>query len=51
MSLMGYTEKDILKMMKSINIAYEIIDGPEHVEAGLMEANEFFEGLLIEGRV
>ena len=51
MSLMGYTETDVIRMMASINIANQIIDGPADVEAGLESAYEFLEGLVIEGRV
>ena len=51
MSLMGYTDADVIQMMESIDTAYEIIDGPAEVEAGLKLAADFLEGLLIEGRV
>lgn len=49
--MLGYTEKDVYKMMAAINIAYEIIDGPEEVEEGLHEAYNFLDGILAEGHV
>lgn len=51
MSLMGYDENDIYEMMACINTAYEIIDGPAEVEAGLQKAVDFLDGMLMEGRI
>ena len=47
--MLGYSEEDLNKMIASINIAYEIIDGPAHIEAGLMQASDFLQGLWAEG--
>lgn len=49
--MLGYTEKQLNKMIDSIDIAYEIIDGPADVEAGLEMASSFLQGLLAEGHV
>lgn len=53
MSLMGYVSEDIEEMMEMVhhasNYAYDAKDMP--VVEGCNKALEFFEGLLIEGRV
>lgn len=47
--MLGYTMEDLKNMMESIGIAYEIIDGPADLEAGLDQAYEFLGGLWAEG--
>ena len=49
--MLGYTDEDIEKMMRAIETAYEIIDGPAEVESGLEMALDFFDGLIAEGLV
>ena len=41
--------KDLNNMIRQINIAYEIIDGPAEVEKGLEMASDFLQGLWAEG--
>jgi hypothetical protein len=38
-------------MIESIRVAYEIIDGPENIESGLIMAADLLEGLLAEGHI
>lgn len=47
--MLGYTLEELNHMIKSIGIAYEIIDGPEDIEAGLLKAQDFLQGLWAEG--
>ena len=49
--MLGYEYDDLIRMIASINIAYEIIDGPAEVETGLMNASSFLQGLLAEGHI
>lgn len=54
MSLMGYTETDIIRMRSSLNYTIELITKlgiGNDFTAILPEVDEFLEGLLIEGRV
>ena len=47
--MLGYTLDDLDNMIHQINIAYEIIDGPEEVEKGLAMSADFLQGLWAEG--
>ena len=47
--MLGYTLDDLDRMTACINIAHEIIDGPAEVEAGLVMAADFLQGLWAEG--
>ena len=47
--MLGYSLNDLDKMTASINIAYDILDGPAEVEAGLQMASDFLQGLWAEG--
>jgi hypothetical protein len=54
MSLMGYTEEDIYKMMASINVAMEYLHDFKSENAVLKElqnAFDFLDGMLVEGRI
>ena len=59
MSLMGYTEKDVETMMRSIIVAKECVNvksvtpnqSPKLIKDGLELALDLLEGLLVEGRV
>lgn len=54
MSLMGYEEDDVLEMMASINIAKSYLpanSSNDEVRSGLQKSYDFFDCLLIEGRV
>ena len=47
--MLGYAKEDLDEMINSIFIAYEIIDGPANIEAGLLKAQDFLQGLWAEG--
>ena len=47
--MLGYTLDDLDRMTACINIAHDIIDGPAEVEAGLVMAADFLQGLWAEG--
>jgi hypothetical protein len=47
--MLGYTESDLNKMINAIGVAYEIIDGPAHIEKNLLKAQDFLQGLWAEG--
>lgn len=47
--MLGYTGEDLSHMIESLNIAYEIVDVPEDVDAGLAKASKFLHGLWAEG--
>ena len=49
--MLGYSREDIYNMIESVGIAYEIIDGPADLEAGLEQTIDFLTGLLTEGHV
>ena len=49
--MLGYTYEDIVHMLDSINIAYEIIDVPPHVDEGLKKAASLLVGLVAEGHI
>ena len=51
MSLLGYTEDDVLHMIDSLEIAYEIIDVPADVDEGIKKAIGLLAGLISERRV
>ena len=55
MSLMGYTDVDVIKMKEAITTAHKYLpmfaEFNGEVIEGLQEAIDFLEGLLIEGRV
>ena len=50
MSLMGYTETDVFKMMTNLHKAHALIED-EQVKINLIDTATFLEGLLVEGRV
>ena len=50
MSLMGYTEEDVIKMKISVDFVLEKLPKSKLTE-GLTLASDFLEGLLVEGRV
>jgi hypothetical protein len=47
--MLGYELDSLNEMINSIGIAYEIIDGPANIEAGLLKAQDFLQGLWAEG--
>jgi hypothetical protein len=47
--MLGYELDGLNEMINSIGIAYEIIDGPANIEAGLLKAQDFLQGLWAEG--
>lgn len=47
--MLGYTYDDLTHMIESVNIAYEIIDGPADIDKGLEKASDFLQGLWAEG--
>ncbi len=49
--MMGYKEEDISKMIWAVETAYEIIDGADEVDKGLMDCRELLLGLVTEGRI
>lgn len=49
--MLGYSREDLYNMIESVGIAYEIIDGPADLEAGLEQTMEFLTGILVEERV
>lgn len=49
--MLGYTYDDVLHMIESINIAYEIVDVPTDVDKGLTNSISFLIGLLSEGHI
>ena len=49
--MLGYTYDDVIHMLDSINIAYEIIDVPAKVDEGLKKAASLLIGLISEGHV
>lgn len=51
MSLMGYTEEEVIEMIWAIEVAYELIDGAPKADKYLMKARDLLHGLLVEGRV
>ena len=51
MSLLGYTQDDVLHMIESLEIAYEIIDVPTDVDKGVEKAISLLTGLVAQGRV
>lgn len=51
MSLMGYTEDDLLLMKACLNLAIRNPQLSEKVVEGLSKANDFLDGLLVEGRI
>lgn len=50
MSLMGYTETDVFKMMNNLHKAHALIED-EQVKINLIDTATFLEGLLEEGRI
>lgn len=51
MSLMGYTEDDLLQMKACLNLAVRNPNLSKKVIEGLAKANDLIDGLLVEGRV
>lgn len=49
--MMGYTENDILEMRACLNLAIRNANLSEKVIDGLSKANDFLDGLLVEGRI
>ena len=49
--MLGYTYEDVIHMLDSINIAYEIVDVPSHVDEGLKKAASLLIGLVSEGHI
>lgn len=49
--MLGYTYDDVMHMLDSINIAYEIVDVPPHVDEGLKKAASLLIGLVSEGHI
>ena len=49
--MLGYTYEDIMHMLESINVAYEIIDVPADVDEGLKKAASLLIGLVSEGHI
>jgi len=47
--MLGYEMADVNDMINAINVAYEIIDGPAHIEKNLLKAQDFLQGLWAEG--
>lgn len=47
--MLGYTKEDLDEMINSVSIAYAPINGPEYIEAGLIKAQDFLQGLWAEG--
>ena len=50
MSLMGYTETDVFKMMNNLHKAHALIED-EQVKINLIDTATFLEGLLEEERI
>ena len=54
MSLMGYTEEDVIKMLAALAVAKAYIPlntSNDAVIEGIQETYDFLDGLLIEGRL
>lgn len=49
--MLGYDYDDVVRMIESINIAYEIIDVPSFVDEGLKDAMSLLTGLVVEGHI
>jgi hypothetical protein len=49
--MLGYKYADIVHMLDSINIAYELIDVPSDVDEGLKKAVSLLTGLVAEGHI
>ena len=54
MSLMGYTEQDVISMMAGIRIAKSYVplnSSNDAIHQELTNAYDFFDGMLMEGRI
>lgn len=53
MSMMGYTEEDVEKMLANVLLAKSLVkkEGLTKIADSLEATAEFLEGLLVEGRV
>jgi uncharacterized protein YqeY len=54
MSLLGYTEEDIYRMMAGISIAKSYLpqnSSNDEVRKELQNAYDFLDGMLVEGRI
>lgn len=48
---MGYTEQDLMEMKLALNLAVRDTNLSENIKEYLSKANDFIDGLIVEGRI